>query len=192
MKNMVQKELRKRIEESLTAVQFHAKKGILELKEIQLEDFLKKILKEFDFQIKKKKLYLKIYFPKEKLPKIKVDPERIKEAYSNLIDNAIRYTSKGGININLELKIGGLKLKNQNSILFSIRDTGIGIPKEEISYIGTAPFERGKEAKKLSLIGKGIGLYLSKLIVQAHGGELWAESEGLEKGSVFFIELPIK
>lgn len=186
------KELRKRIEESLAISQFRARKGILELKKIQLEDLLKEITKEFDFQIKEKELYLKIHFPEEKLPRIKIDPVRMKEVYSNLIDNAIKHTSRGGVDISLELKIGGLKLKNQNSILFSIKDTGIGIPEGEISYIGTAPFERGREARKLSLIGKGIGLYLSKLIVRAHSGELWAESKGPGKGSVFFIELPIK
>jgi signal transduction histidine kinase len=110
----------------------------------------------------------------------------MREVFSNLIDNAIKHTQKGSITIGLKYQ------KEKNSILFFVKDTGIGIPKEELPYIGTMPFERGREAKKLSPLGKGIGLYLSRLIIEAHGGKLWAESEGRDKGSIFYVELPVK
>jgi len=180
-------ELRKRIEEGLDISQFQSGKAILNKEEVQLEDLLLKTIEEFRPQLEQKpNLSFKINLSKEKLAKIKVDIKRIREVFSNLIDNALKHTLKGKVELFLE------KIKEKNSILFKVKDTGIGIPKEELSYIGQSPFERGKEAKKLSPMGKGIGLYLSRLIVEAHGGKLWAESEGEGKGSTFYVELPIE
>jgi signal transduction histidine kinase len=178
-------ELRKRIEESLDISQFQLKKAVLEKEEIQLEDLVKETVKELEIQAKEKNLKLKFDFPSEALPKLNLDKRRMREVFSNLIDNAIKHTQKGTIIISLKLQ------KEKNSILFFVKDTGIGISKEELPYIGTMPFERGRESKKLSPLGKGIGLYLSRLIIEAHGGRLWAESEGKNKGSTFYIELPI-
>jgi signal transduction histidine kinase len=176
------KELKKRIEEGLDIGAFQTGKAILNLKEVQLENLVKEVIKEIKPQIEKKGLFFKENFPQIPLPKIKLDKERIREVFTNLIDNAKKHTLEGGIEI-------GLKEK-EDSLLFWVKDTGIGIPKEELSFIGTQLYERGREAKKLSPLGKGIGLYLSKLIVNAHHGKLWAESEGIGKGSTFFVELP--
>jgi signal transduction histidine kinase len=179
-------ELRKRVEESLDIGQFQLKKGILNLEEVQIEDLVKKSIEELKPQAEEKNLSLEFSFPKNSLPKIKLDKKRMFEVFTNLIDNAIKHTIKGGIEIYLKYE------NDKNSILFSVKDTGIGIPKEELAFIGQAPFERGKNAKELTPLGKGIGLYLSRLIVEAHGGKLWAESEGKGMGSTFYVELPIK
>ena len=158
----------------------------MEKEEIQVEDLVKEVVKELEIQAREKNLELKLDFPSRTLPKLNLDKKRIREVFSNFIDNAIKHTQKGSIIIGLKLQ------KEKNSILFFVKDTGIGIPKEELPYIGKMPFERGREAKKLSPLGKGIGLYLSRLITEAHEGRLWAESEGKGKGSIFYIELPIK
>ena len=180
------KELRKRIEEGLNIAQFQAGKGILNLQETQIEDLVKKAIRDLKFEAERKNLSLEYLPPKETLPKIQLDENRIIEALTHLIDNGIKHTEKGGAMIGLEY------LKDKNSILFWVKDTGIGIPKEELAQIGQIPFERGKEAKKLTPLGKGLGLYLTRLIIEAHQGKIWAESEGKGKGSTFFIELPIK
>ena len=179
-------ELRKRIEESLSIVAFQAGKGILNLEETQIEDLVKKAVEDLRILAQKKNLFLKLKLPKDSLPKIKLDKEKITEALTNLIENGIKHTNEGGVTIGLEHK------KEKNSVLFWVKDTGIGISKEELPEIGKVPFQRGKEAKELTLLGKGIGLYLSRLIVEAQGGKLWAESEGIGKGSVFYVELPVK
>jgi len=181
-------ELRKRIEESLDISQFQIRKGkgILSLEEVRVEDLIKNVIEELKPQAKEKNLYLEVSFPENPLPKMKLDKKRMFMVFVNLIDNGIKHTLKGGIKLFLEY------LKDKNSILFSVKDTGIGIPKEELPFIGQMPFERGRKAKELTPLGKGIGLYLSRLVVEAHGGKLWAESEGIGKGSVFYIELPVK
>lgn len=177
-------ELRKRIEESLNIAQFQTGKGILTFKETQIEDLVKKAIEDLRFQAEKKNLFLEVKLPREPLPKTKLDQERIIEALTHLIDNGIKHTQRGGISVGLE------HLKEKNSILFWVKDTGIGISKEELPEVGQTPFERGKEAKKLTPLGKGIGLYLTRLIVRAHHGKIWAESEGMGKGSAFYVELP--
>lgn len=176
-------ELRKRIEEGLTIASFQAGKGILDLKETQIEDLLKEIYEELKIQAQQKNLKFELNLPKISLPKIKIDLQRMREALSNLIENAIKHTQEDGVFIYLENKI--------KSILLIIKDTGIGIPKEELPYIGTTPFERGRLSQKLSPLGRGIGLYLSRLIIEAHGGSLRIESEGIGKGTTVYVELPI-
>jgi signal transduction histidine kinase len=130
-----------------------------------------------------KGLYLK--YEKTKLPTIKVDKKRIREAIWNLVDNAIKYTRGGGVKISTKIEGGKLKIE--------VADTGIGMEKEEIeSFLEGKIFERGREAKKMYGPGRGIGLALAIEFVKAHGGKILAKSEGFGKGSTFWIELPIK
>ena len=104
----------------------------------------------------------------------------LKEAISNLIENSIRYTKQGKITINLKIQNG--------KILTSIKDTGIGITNEDKKNLFTEG-GRGKDSIKINTDSTGYGLYSVKLIIKAHKGRVWAESEGLDKGSTFYIEL---
>ena len=79
----------------------------------------------------------------------------------------------------------------QAKIKIIVQDTGVGIPEEELESLFTKTFERGEEAKKLWGPGKGIGLFLTYQIIRAHQGKLWAESQGRNKGSTFYVELPM-
>jgi len=149
----------------------------------QIENLIEGIVEELKPQAKQKGLYLK--FEKVSLPKIKLDKRRIREAIWNLVDNAIKYTNRGGVTLTSKIEDGKLKI--------AISDTGIGMEKEEIEYFLKGKlFERGREAKKLYGPGRGIGLSISTEFVKAHGGKVWAESEGWGKGTTFWIELPIK
>jgi len=67
-----------------------------------------------------------------------------------------------------------------------------GLDKEEAENLFSRIFERSKTAQKLFTTGRGIGLFISAKIIQAHNGKVWAESEGLGKGSAFYVELPVK
>ena len=104
----------------------------------------------------------------------------LKEAVNNLIENSIKYTPTGKIVIKLE--DGNKKIK------FSIKDTGLGITDEDKKNLFTEG-GRGKESVKTNVDSTGYGLYTVKLVIEAHKGRVWAESEGAGKGSTFYIEL---
>jgi signal transduction histidine kinase len=105
----------------------------------------------------------------------------------NLLSNAIKNTPpKGEICINL--------MEKENSVELSIKDTGIGISQEEMDMLFTrfGKLERyGEGYEYINIQGTGLGLYISKEIVNSHDGEIRAESEGRNKGSTFIVKLPI-
>ncbi len=106
----------------------------------------------------------------------------LKEAVKNLIENSIRYTKIGEIDIALQNVDGKIR--------FSVKDTGIGITDEDKKIL-FAEGGRGKDSIKTNVDSTGYGLYSVKLIVESHNGKVWGESEGEGKGSTFYIELPI-
>jgi signal transduction histidine kinase len=111
------------------------------------------------------------------------DIGKIKQIIGNVIDNSIKYTKTGDINL-------GIK-KVDDNVLISVKDTGVGISKDDIPKL-FAKFVRAKDASKTNVIGTGLGLYIAKQMLEAQGGKIWVESEGLGKGSTFFIQIPIK
>jgi signal transduction histidine kinase len=108
------------------------------------------------------------------------DRDRIDQAVTNLVSNAVRYSPDGGeIEIKLEETADGVHL--------AIADRGLGIPKEHQQFI----FERFARAHGTSYGGLGLGLAITKGIVEQHGGSIWVESEGVRgKGSIFHLRLP--
>src|ERR1035437_6225202 len=106
----------------------------------------------------------------------------LKEAVNNFIENSIKYTRVGKIIIGLE--------KKNDKILFSVKDTGVGITEEDKKNLFTEG-GRGKESVKVNVDSTGYGLFTVKLIIEAHKGRVSAESEGPGKGSQFYIELPL-
>lgn len=76
----------------------------------------------------------------------------------------------------------------EKKILFKLSDSGVGIPKKELPNLFTL-FKRAENANKVNVKGTGLGLYIVKKIIEAHGGKVWAESEGEGKGAQFYVEL---
>ena len=114
------------------------------------------------------------------------EPEQMRQVISNLINNAIKYTPPDGI-----IEIGS-EIKD-NLIIVSIKDSGIGITKEEKERLFTqfGKIERYGQGLDIISDGSGLGLYISKKIVELHGGKIWVESEGRNEGSTFYFTLPI-
>jgi signal transduction histidine kinase len=115
---------------------------------------------------------------------ILVDHQRLERVFSNLLNNALKYTPEGGC-IELFFDI----TEDKKKLLIKISDTGIGISKEDLPYI----FERlymVSKSRESSMNSKGLGLAIVKEIVEYHRGEIWVESE-LGQGSHFFFTLPI-
>ena len=132
-------------------------------------------------EIKNKKLKIKFQKPKN-VVKVKIDAEKIKLAVDNLLDNAIKYTNSGG-KLELELSCGIKEVE------FKIKDSGLGIPKSQQERV-FSKFFRGENIMKVQTEGTGLGLFITKNIIEAHGGKIWFDSkEG--KGTTFYFTLPI-
>lgn len=151
--------------------------------DVQLEDIIEEIINEFQAEAQHKGLYLVFNKPKQPLPKITADPQKLRQVILNLIDNALKYTSKGGVTVNLK--------PCPSSIQISVQDTGMGMMSQEKEKLFQL-FSRSEEATSVYPSGIGIGLYLSSEIVKVHKGKIWAESPGKGKGSTFYVELPVK
>ena len=172
------------VNEILDISQFQLGKEVVQLKDdVDSGAILQEMYEELEMEAKTKGIYLKLQKPARPLPKIKADPEKLKMALYNVVDNAIKYTSKGGVTLGAKVTDSKLQI--------TIRDTGMGISKEKLPTIFGRLFERGKGAQKAFTTGRGIGMYITYQIIKAHKGKIWAESEGEGKGSTFFIELPI-
>ena len=110
------------------------------------------------------------------------DRGKLKQVIGNLFDKSMKYTPKGSITLTLESD------KTNKKVLLSIKDTGVGINSETIPHL-FQKFSRAEDASKVNILGTGLGLYVAKEMIRAHGGRIWVESEGEGKGSTFFVEL---
>jgi PAS domain S-box-containing protein len=149
---------------------------------VEIEKVIESVVDSLKEFAKRKEIELKFEKPEEKLPKIKLDKEKIGLAIQNLIENAITYTLPGG-RVTVSLK----RVKKEVEI--SVSDTGIGIPKDQQKRV-FSKFFRGSNAMRMETRGTGLGLYITKNIIEAHGGEIWFESEE-GKGTTFHFTLPI-
>lgn len=114
---------------------------------------------------------------------IKTDPFRLKQILTNLIDNAFKFTEIGSIEFGYQLQ------KSENYIEFYVKDTGIGIPKSKFDEIFQR-FSKLETDKTRLYRGTGLGLTITKNLVERLGGKIWLNSE-INKGSIFYFNLPI-
>lgn len=154
-------------------------KPALELEDIDLRDFLENVLKIFDQRLKDKRLSL-VADVKENLPTIKADSFKLEQMLVNLLDNAIKYTDHGEIAISAGVQ--------ENRVRIQVRDTGIGIPKENIPRIFERFYVVDKSRSRKSG-GTGLGLSIVKHIVFLHQGTIGIESIPGE-GTTVTVTLP--
>jgi len=153
----------------------------LKKREFFLADLVKDLISEFETFAKASNVAVK-FNGGENLPKAFTDPPRIRLVLENLLDNAIRYIKeKGEVEMRLERK--------GENLYFEIRDTGVGIPKEDQKYI-FQKFFRSENVLRYQTQGSGLGLYIAKAIIEKSGGKIGFKSqEGV--GSTFWFTLPI-
>jgi signal transduction histidine kinase len=156
----------------------------IEPKPTQIEDFIQSIINEADSMAKVKKCRLVFKHPKDNLPKIPIDQSLMRQVVHNLVMNAIRYSSKKQCDI-----LVTLEQKNHDYVI-AVKDNGIGIIKNNQARI-FEKFYRSDRARKLEAEGSGLGMYVAKMIMEASGGKIWFESEGDNKGTTFYVTLPI-
>jgi PAS domain S-box-containing protein len=112
---------------------------------------------------------------------IKTDPFRLRQILSNLIGNAIKFTEQGEVEF-------GFKVISADKIKFFVKDTGVGLTREELDIIFER-FKRSRHSEEKNIIGTGLGLAISKNLVELLGGEMWVDSSP-GKGTTFFFTLP--
>lgn len=152
------------------------------IKEESLVDILTHAIAEARMQADIKKIPIIWEAPLGETFTVKADRENLLQAFANIFDNAIKYTKHGSLTVSLKKTAGGCRV--------TITDTGIGIGKKDLPRIFDKFLRGGGDIRKEYREGRGLGLYIAKQIIEGHGGKIWAESEGIGKGSAFFIELP--
>ena len=152
----------------------------LEKNMIDIFSIVEERFKSFRLKAKKKNITLRSAFPSNNFPHVYADPSRIRQIFNNLIENAIKFTPEGG-----EVSVEGKDM--QDHLEFSVIDTGIGIPPETRDKA----FKRLNHVCNSSLSGAsgiGLGLAITKELVEMHNGRIWVDSEP-GKGSTFTFTL---
>ena len=116
-------------------------------------------------------------------PKIWADPDRLRQVLTNLVTNAVKYSPAGGS------IIVRVRERGTQHIVMEVVDHGLGIPSEQVGRL-FQKFARVRSDDHMKVSGTGLGLYICRLIVEGHGGQIWVESE-VDKGSTFGLSLPV-
>lgn len=153
----------------------------MKMVDVSIEDLIAKVVAEFRVIASEKNVRINYVPPIYKLPMIKVDILKMQMVLNNLLENAVRFTEEGSIGVSLG------KTENGKFVIVKIQDDGYGVPEKNLPYI-FEKFYQVKDGLEMRR-GLGLGLYIAKKLVNAHGGEIWAESKEGE-GSTFSFTLP--
>lgn len=171
------------IDEILDLAKIESGKMTLEHQDISLEEVVKDLRNLFSPVIRQKELQFNIEIDEDVKKTIETDRLRLDQVLRNLLSNAIKFTAEGSISLNIKND-----LKNYGSIIFSVKDTGIGIPKEKQKIIFEA-FQQADGSTRRKFGGTGLGLSISREIARLLGGELTVTSH-VEEGSEFSLTIP--
>lgn len=149
---------------------------------VELKKIMMLVYHDMEIPAKNKGLDLRLVVDESQEYIVSADATKIKQVILNLIDNSIKYTPKGFVEVSL-------KKNDNNTITFAVRDSGVGITAETKEKL-FQKFSRG-EGGKLNTGGSGLGLYLAKEIAIAHKGDVDIFSEGQDKGATFSMTLPM-
>jgi signal transduction histidine kinase len=150
---------------------------------------ISRIVQDFRNQIDSPNLLLVCQFEetedKNDLAFVRADKSRLTQVISNLLSNAIKFTKEGIISVNVEKQVKQKgKGINQDEAIISVKDMGVGIDPKLLDRLFS------KFATK-SFAGTGLGLFISKSIIEAHGGRIWAENNTDGRGATFIFTLPL-
>lgn len=173
------------IEDFLTISKIEQGKLTYNFAPVDLVGVVEGIVKDMQTNVIEKGLMLRFDAPSGESSNYMVmaDSGKVFQVISNLIDNAVKYTPKGGIVVTIA------RNDAKNRVILSVADTGVGMTPETKEKL-FQKFSRAEDASKVNATGSGLGLYVAQQVMLAHNGRIWAESPGAGKGSTFYIELP--
>jgi histidine kinase len=155
----------------------------LDLRPTRLAPLVETLAKRFRKQFEAKRVSLDLDLPAD-LPPVLADEHRILQVLTNLTGNALQYSTTGGT-----VTISAAWIDDRVQV--TVRDTGAGIAPEHLSHLFDRFYRVDKSRSRAAGGGSGIGLTIAKYLVEAHGGKIWVESEGVGKGSAFSFTLPV-
>ena len=174
--------LQQLIENILDVTKIESQSLHLKMQRFNLNDLVSNIILEHKNQIERQQSDKKIILDSKDEINMVGDKSRISQAISNLLGNAIKFTEeKGDILISVERN----KEADKNVVIVSVNDTGTGVDPEMVPRLFT------KFASKSEMGGTGLGLYISKSIIDAHSGRIWCENNSDGKGATFSFSLPL-
>jgi signal transduction histidine kinase len=151
----------------------------------RLHDMLEEVISITSTLASERNISLRIAEDSDRDVMIYADNTRLRQVMINLVNNAIKFTEKG------KIEIRAVK-QDSATILITVKDTGIGIPPEKLEDV-FQEFTQVDTSTTRKVGGTGLGLPISRRLIQMHGGQLWAESTGIPgEGSTFIVELPIE
>ncbi|MBI5037469.1 MAG: HAMP domain-containing histidine kinase [Candidatus Kerfeldbacteria bacterium] len=173
----------KLVNDYLEVVRLDIDKLIIHLERIQLEELVAEEVSKLTPLARASNCELVYTPPASALPSVQADRIKLRQVIENILTNAIKYTNgKGRAVITLEQRDGAIR--------FSVADNGVGVPQDQLDEVFTK-FTRGKNVIQKNTQGSGIGLFLARMIVTAHGGEIWLDSKE-NKGTTVYFTLPIE
>ncbi len=157
----------------------------LNIKPIDIVELINTVYTEMLPKAQEQKINLEFAKPQLSIPKAQTDPERIEQVLINLIGNALKFTPESG-----RISLSVVNNISQNTVTVSVADTGKGISKEDLPKLFKKFSMLGNNyLVKQNTQGTGLGLYISKSIIELLGGKIWVESEGAGKGTKFSFTL---
>ncbi|MHA1762663.1 MAG: PAS domain-containing sensor histidine kinase, partial [Promethearchaeota archaeon] len=170
------------IEQLSDALKIESKKlkQEIKLKKENLRDIINNCVTELKFLMENKNIALDVNVGEDII--LNVDKNRMTQVFTNLLSNAIKFTSNNGF-------VDMTSEEQEDSYLFKIKDSGIGLNAEDIPKLFGKFVKLNFDEENYSN-GTGLGLYITKGIIEAHGGKIWAYSEGKDKGAEFCFTLP--
>ncbi|MBN9337537.1 MAG: response regulator, partial [Chryseobacterium sp.] len=172
------------IDEILDLAKIESGKMTLDYQDVSLDDVVKDLRNLFNPVIHQKALQFNIEIDENIEKEIETDRLRLDQVLRNLLSNAIKFTSEGSITLNIRKDP-----KNKESIIFSVKDTGIGIPEDKQNIIFEA-FQQADGSTRRKFGGTGLGLSISREIARLLGGELTLKSK-IDEGSEFILKIPV-
>lgn len=176
------KRMRKVIDSLLDIFRIEEKKYEIQPKVFDLGNLIQAVIDNFSYLTKAFNCQISLKKPKN-LPSVLADPLKIGQVIENLISNALKYKPIGNEKLEIELSARG------NKIIASFKDSGISIPREDFRKV-FSKFYRSESALKLDPRGAGLGLYISKAIMELHKGKIWFK-KNKDVGMTFYFSLPI-
>lgn len=153
----------------------------LKLEEIDVHEMVIQSVQDAKDRLQNRQIQLGLHFNKDENNIVKGDRRRLAQVLTNLLNNSMKFTSKGEIDV---FVFAGSGKGDSKSVFIQVRDTGSGIDPQMIGKLFTKFITK-------SITGTGLGLFISKGIIEAHGGIIWAENNLARSGAIFTIKLPL-